>query len=438
MSKSLYITSLEGQSGKGVVALALMGQLSGRLPSASLFRPVVSEKGASDTLISLAMDLYGLQFSADEMYGVTMADAKPLLTAGKYDELYTRILERYKSLESKSEFVLCVGTDYTGVSVAMEFDFNVEVARNIGSPLVPVLNGHGKDQSTLVNAVRALTESLEEKKCDLLAIIVNRVEPAEKDALLDCVRQLPSARPVYVLPEEPLLEKPTVREIASALNAKQISGDADWLDGAVNSIKIGAMELPNFLDHLEEGSLVITPADRSDIILGALAADRSTTYPRVAGIVITGSADPAPQVRKLIEGLIASPVPVLGVETDTFTTAMRVSAVRPSLNSQSERKIAAILGIVESAIDVPGLLEQVAVTGSERITPLMFQYEIVRRAKQQRKHIVLPEGTEERILRAAEIALLRDLCDITLLGNQDEVRQKAAKLGLSIESARDY
>jgi len=436
VSKSLYITSLEGQSGKTVVALAFMEQLSGRLGSVSLFRPVVSESGRSDKLITLMMDLYGLQISPEEMYGVTMAEGRPLLAAGKYDELYSRILERYKSLESKSEFVVCVGTDYSGVSTALEFDFNVEVARNIGSPLVPIVKGCGKDRDTLVNAVRALTESLEEKKCDLLAVVVNRIEPGQKEALLTGMKQALPTKPVYALSEEPLLGKPTVREISSALNAKLISGDAEWLNGAVNNVKIGAMELPNFLDYLEEGSLVITPADRSDIILGALAADRATTYPRVAGLVLTGSPDPAPQVRRLFEGLLASPVPVLGVKTDTFTTAMRVSAVRPSLTAENKRKIAAILGLVESAVDVPGLLDRVAVSHSERVTPLMFQYEIIRRAKQQRKHIVLPEGTEERILRAAEIVLLRDVCDVTLLGNQDEVRQKASKLGLLIDSAR--
>ena len=381
-------------------------------------------------------DRYGLRFSPEEMYGVTMVEAKPLLAAGKYDELYGRILERYKSLESRSEFVLCVGTDYSGVSTALEFGFNVEVARNIGSPLVPIVKGCGKDQGTLVNAVRALAESLEEKKCDVLAFVVNRIDPGQKDTLLAGMKRAFPAKSVYVLPEEPLLEKPTVREISSALNAKLISGDAEWLNGAVNNVKIGAMELPNFLDYLEEGSLVITPADRSDIILGALAADRATTYPRVAGLVLTGSLNPAPQVRRLIEGLRASPVPVLSVKTDTFTTAMRVSAVRPSLTAENKRKIAAILGLVESAVDVPGLLDRVAVTHSERVTPLMFQYEIIRRAKQQRKHIVLPEGTEERILRAAEIVLLRDVCDVTLLGNQDEVRQRASKLGLSIDSAR--
>jgi phosphate acetyltransferase len=436
VSKSLYITSLEAQSGKAVVALALMDQLSGLFGSVSLFRPVVLESGRSDKLITLMMDLYGLRISREEMYGVTMAEGRPLLSAGKYDELYSRILERYKSLESKSEFVVCVGTDYSGVSTVLEFDFNVEVARNIGSPLVPIVNGRGKDQNTLVNSVRALTESLGEKKCDILAVIVNRIEQGQKEALLARMKQLLAAEPVYVLPEEPILEKPTVREIANALGAKLISGDSDWLDGAVSGVKVGAMELPNFLDHLEEDSLVITPADRSDIILGALAAERATTYPRVAGLVLTGSLNPAPQVLRLIEGLRGSPVPVLGVETDTFTAAMRVSAVQPSLNAKNKRRIATILGRVESAVDVRGLLDRIAVTHSERITPLMFQYEIMRKAKEQRKHIVLPEGTEERILRAAEIALLRDVCDITLLGNEEEVRQKASALGLSIDGAR--
>jgi len=435
MSKSLYITSLEGQSGKTVVALALMEQLSGRLGRVSLFRPVISENITSDQIIKLTTDLYGLRFSPDEMYGVTAADARPLLAAGKYDELFSRILERYKSLESKSEFVISVGTDYSSASMALEFGFNVEVARNIGSPLVPVVKGQGKDQHALINAVRALFESLEEKKCDLFAIIVNRVEPGQKDALIANVKQLLSDKPLYILSEDPLLGRPTVREISNALGAKLLNGDVEWLDGVVSNVKIGAMELPDFLNCLEEGSLVITPADRSDIILGTLAADRSTTYPRVAGLVLTGSLNLAPQVQRLFEGLRASPLPVLAVEMDTFTAALRVSAVRPSLTAENKRKITAILGLVESAIDFPGLLERVSVTQSERITPLMFQYELIRRAKQQRKHIVLPEGMEERILRAAEIVLLRDVCDITLLGNQEEVRQKASALGLSLDRA---
>ena len=437
MSKSLYITSLEPGSGKTIVALGFMEQLSGRLKSVGVFRPVIAEGNSPDRLITLMTGLYHIPFSAEDQYGVTMEVALSLLAANKYDELFSRILERYKALEGRCDFVLCVGTDYTGVSTALEFDFNVDVARNLGSTLVPIINGRGKDPDALGHATRTLLELLEIRKCDVLTVIINRVEPGRSKGILDGMKQeLRGDRPVYVLPEEALLEQPTVRDIARGLGAEVLSGDDSQMDGEVKNVKIAAMELPNFLDHIEEGCLVITPGDRSDIILGTLAADSSSRYPRVAGMVLTGNLKPAPQIQRLIKGLLSSPVPVLGVGTDTFTTAMNVSGVRPSLSVENKRKIAAALGIIESSVDVPGLLERVAVTRSGRVTPLMFQYELIRRAKQQHKHIVLPEGSEDRILRAAEIILLRDVCDITLLGNPGEVKQKASALGLSLDRAR--
>jgi phosphate acetyltransferase len=437
MAKSLYITSLEPGSGKTIVALGFMEQLSGSLGSVGVFRPVIAEDSGPDRIITLLTDLYHPPVPVEDQYGVTMKAALSLIGASKYDELYSRILERYKALESRCDVVLCVGTDYTGVSPALEFDFNVEVARNLGSTLVPIINGRGKDSETVARATRTLLEALETRKCDVLAIIINRIDPGQREGILAALKEgLSGIRPVSVLPEEPLLDRPTVRDIIRGLGAELVSGDDEFLEGEVRNVKIAAMELPNFLDHIEEGSLVITPGDRSDIILGTLAADHSSSYPRVACMVLTGNFKPAPQVQRLIEGLHLSPVPVLSVGTDTFTTAMNVSAVRPALMAENKRKVAAALGIIETSIDVPGLLERAAVTPSGRITPLMFQYEIVRRAKQRRKHIVLPEGSEDRILKAAEILLLRDVCDITLLGDPEKVRQKASSLGLSLEHAR--
>jgi phosphate acetyltransferase len=437
MSKSLYITSLEPGSGKSIVALGFMEQLSGRLKSVGVFRPVITGGPEADRFITLMTERYHLTCPAEDLYGVTMEAALSLLAASKHDELYTRILERYKSLESRCDFVLCEGTDYTGVSTALEFDFNVEVARNLGSILVPVINGRGKDPDALGHSTRTLLETLESRKCDVLTVIINRVESDRRERVLAALKQgLAGSRPVYVLPEESLLELPTVRDISRGLRAELISGDDELMDGEVRNVKIAAMELPNLLDHLEEGSLVITPGDRSDIILGTLAADRSGSYPRIGGMVLTGNIKPAPQVQRLIAGLRTSPMPVLGVATDTFTTAMNVSGIRPTLMVENKRKIAAALGIVDSAVDVQGLLERAAVTRSSRVTPLMFQYELIRRAKQQRRHIVLPEGLEERILKAAEIVLLRDVCDITLLGDPEEVRQKASSIGLALDRAK--
>ena len=437
MSHSLYITSLEPQSGKAIAAVGFMEQLAGHLKSVGVFRPIGREECGDDRVIALLKSLYHGEFSEGGGCGVPLDEARSLLEESRHDELYGRILERYKTLESRCDFVLCVGTDFTGVSMALEFDLNVEIARNLGSPLVPIITGRDKEPRTIANAVHALIDSLEEKKCDVLAVLVTRVNPAERNAVLSAVQQVPThEKPVYVIPEDPILARPTVREIADALHAEMLGGDAAWLDGEVTNIKVAAMELPHFLDHLEEGSLVITPGDRSDIILGTFTADRSTRYPRIAGLVLSGNLRPAPQVQRLIDGMTVSPIPVLSVPTDTFTTAMHVSAVRPTLLAENKRKVAAAIGAVESSVDVPALLERAAVERSGRVTPLMFQYELVRRAKQQRRHIVLPEGMEERILRAAEIVLLRDVCDITLLGDPAEVRQKAASLGLALDRAK--
>lgn len=436
VTKSLYITNLEARSGKTLVALAMMEHLSGRIGNAGLFRPVVSVDSGSDRLIAFMMSQYGLNFSAEEMCGVTMDQAVPLLAAGDYDELYTRILERYKSLEARCDFVLCVGTDYSGASTALEFDFNVECARNLGSLLIPVLNGRAKDADMLTRWVRAVMDSMEERKCDVAAVIVNRVAPERRDDLLTAIgKEVPGGRPVYVLPEEPLFDRPTVNEIASALGAQVVNGDAERFERTVADFKIGAMELPNFLDRLEPGSLVITPGDRSDIMVGSLVADRSETYPNISGVVLTGNLKLAPQVLKLMKGFHASPVPVMSVEMDTFTAAMRIHSLLPSFTAKSKRQITAALGLVDACVDFTDILEQPALSRPGRTTPLMFQYELVRKAKLKRKHIVLPEGTEDRILRAAELVLFRDMCDLTLLGDPEAVRKKASGLGLSIEHA---
>ena len=429
----IYIMSSERQSGKTIAALGIMEALAGRTQRVSVFRPLVREGDERDHLIRLISSRYSLQTTYEKMYGTTNARARELRTAGKHEDLYREILEKFRSLESSSDIVICIGTDYRSVSAALEFDFNIEVANNLGTPVIPVINGYKRTPSLIVDIAKGLLNALKEKGVELLSLVVNRVHPEEKEKVFTELTHSFSGRfPVHVLPENPLLDTVSVREITDALKAEMISGDTAWLDGEAKHIMVAAMELPHFLDHIEDGSLVITPGDRSDIILGSLTADLSLSYPRIAGLLLTGGIPIAPQVRKLLEGLDVAPVPVLSVRTDTFTTAMNVNAVEPSIVHGNTRKIAAVLGMVESSVDLPALLERIAVARSKKQTPLMFQYELIERSKRQRRNIVLPEGEEERILRAAEIVTLRGICDITLLGNPDDIRKKINALGLSL------
>ena len=437
MSQGIYITSAEPRSGKSVIVLGVMEMLSGRMGKVGFFRPVVQDEKKPDNMTNLIIRRYGLKTTYSMLYGCGYDVARDMLVRDRDEDLLKLIMEKYKALEKEYDLIVCGGSDFTGPTAALEFDINAKIANNLGCAVLPVIKGYGRDTMEVVKAAQGLLESLEERTCDLLALVANRVESSLVDAVTEELRRvMPADIPAYVLPEIPVLEKPTVGEIASVLGAERLSGQEESFNREVRNFKVAAMELPHYLEHIEEGSLIIAPGDRSDIILGSLMADASNTYPHISGIILTGGLKPAPQVERLIKGLGDSPVPVIAVSTDTYTTALNVSALEGVLSPDNPRKISAALGIVEAKVNSSEFIGRLSTARSTRVTPLMFEYEIIQRAKSERRHIVLPEGTEERILRAAEILRMRDVVDVTLLGNEEEIRPKAAALGISLSGMK--
>ena len=435
MIKGIYITSAEPYSGKTLVVLGLMEYLVGHTGRVGFFRPLIHEAGKTDSFLSLIQTRYQLVQPLEAMYGCTFETASDLLVEGRREDLYSQILEKYKSLEEQCDFVVCVGTDYSDASAAVELEFNMHMANHLGLPVFPVFKGGERSVHAILDATSVIVNLLRDHLCEILALAVAHVAPADRDTLLEALKQVFEGFPVYALAEEPALKKATVGEIAQVIQAERLGGRDVLLDSVVRHVKIAAMELPHFLDHIEEGSLVITPGDRSDIILGALTADLSRQYPHIVGLILTGRLRPAPQIQRILDGLGAATIPVFAVEADTFATAIAVNAVESAIGPQDRRKIEAALGLVELSVNHAELMARVALSRAEHVTPLMFQHELVHRAKRERKRIVLPEGMDERVLRAAEIALLRDVCDITLLGKPEQVRRKIGALGLALERA---
>ena len=432
MAKSLYIVAIGPQSGKSVVALGLMELLARRLRRVGYFRPIIPSHGVMDNNLQLIRTRYRLPFAYDELFALSHDEAQHLSAEGHTDQILKAILDKYKRLESKCDFILCEGTDFSGLSLPFEFEFNAEVVNNLGCPILLLLNCHDKSPENIFDALNVAQESFLKKGCTILASVVNRVEPE----LLETVRKKlqensQEAGPVYVLPEEPFLGQPTVGEIAKALDAKVIMGDPEEMNRGVADFKVAAMSLPHFLDHLVEGDLIIAPGDRSEIILGSLAANFSSTYPSIAGLLLSGGFVPDPQIALLLQGLRMT-IPIVSVQTDTFTTAMNASAVPPMLTPENDRKIATALGLFEAHVNLAELESRISLVKSTRVTPLMFEYNLVEMAQKHRQHIVLPEGTEERVLRASEILIRRGIAEITLLGDPAVIRGTASNLGLDL------
>jgi phosphate acetyltransferase len=432
MAQSMYIVAIGPQSGKSVVALGLMELLSRRLRRVGYFRPIIPSHAVTDNNLQLIKNRYRLNFDYDEMFALSHDEAQHLSAEGHADQILKTILDKYKQLESKCDFILCEGTDFSGLSLPFEFEFNAEVVNNLGCPILLLLNSHGKSPADILDALHVAQESFLKKGCTILASVVNRVEPE----LLETVREKLSecgleCGPVYALPEESFLGKPTVGEIAKALGAKIIMGDPEEMNRGVADFKVAAMSLPHFLDHLVEGDLIIAPGDRSEIILGSLAANFSSTYPSIAGLLLSGGFVPDPQIALLLQGLRMT-IPIVSVQTDTFTTAMNASGVPPRLTPENDRKIATALGLFETHVNLPELESRISFVKSIRVTPLMFEYNLVEMAQRHRQHIVLPEGAEERVLRASEILVRRGVAQITLLGDPAEIRGAASNLGLDL------
>ncbi len=431
--QNIYVASVELHSGKSAIVLTLMELLSGETSKLGFFRPLVHGSVTEDRLINLVMDRYQLDLRYDMLYGCSIEKARELLAANRYDELLKIILQKYKSLEQQCDRVLCVGSSFSEGQESMQADFNADVANNLGCLLIPILRGYGRNVNEVIDTLASYRQSLKDHDCDVLATFINGIDQQYLTELREYFLKRPQHGSVFLVPTVLALEKPTINDIAKKLKARLLSGDEASLKRDVLNYKVAAMQIPHFLDHLQEGDLIITPGDRSDIILASLMAHNSSNYPQIAGLLLSGKQDPESQISKLISGISQPPFAVLAVDSDTFTTAIDVTDVQAVLDPANERKIAAALGSVENSIDIPALKQKMAASYSTRVTPMMFEYELIQRAKNVQKHIVLPEGKDERILRAAEILLLRGVAKLTLLGDEDAIQQKILGLGLDLD-----
>lgn len=434
MINNLYISAIEPNSGKSLILLGIMELLSKRIRRLGFFRPMIHAGTQPDNDIELISSRYHLEFPYEAYYGVTHEETRTLVAEGQLEEILKRIIEKYKILESKCDFIICEGTDFTDIISAFEFNLNAEIANQLSAPILLVANGQGKTIKELISSVKSEREAFIEQGCSLVATMVNRIPLEQFQSVADQLEHIWSYDdPVFFLPEIEDLGKPTVGEIATAVQARLVHGDPEQLKQEVISFKVAAMHVPNFLYHIREGSLIITPGDRADIILACLASTFSENYPNIAGIILTGGLELAPSLHKLIKGFKKWTIPILAVENDTYNTATKINQVHSKITPDNERKIASALGGFENYIDTSKIEKQISLSRSSRITPIMFEYELIAQAKKQRQHIVLPEGTEERILKASEILLRRGVAEITLLGNPDEIREKATSFGLKLE-----
>jgi phosphate acetyltransferase len=427
VAEAVYLTAMGPASGKSIVALGLVELLSRRVSRVGFYRPIVQSLPDND--LELIRSRYDLP---DERIGYAFT-AEERRTEGNATRAgMERIVERFKEIESACDFVVVEGTDFKGASSPIELEVNARIAEHLGAPVVAVVDGHRCTVAEIVERVAVGRDSLGDDAIN--AMIVNRVEPEVVEQLRSELGRLDLEDPVWAIAEQPALRQPSLEQLRAALGAQLVAGDPDDLTRSVGHIKVAAMSVPNMLAHVEDGTVFIAPGDRPDVVIAAAMTRSSSAYPSVSGVLLSGGLQPDPRVVALIDGMaVGASIPLLSVATDTFDTAIAANAVEGAITAADQRKIDIALGHFEAHVDLEALEERIEIGRSEVVTPIMFQYELIERAKAARAHIVLPEGTDDRILRAADRIRRRQVCDLTLLGPTGAVRDRIAELGLHLD-----
>ncbi|MGY2130946.1 phosphate acetyltransferase [Hymenobacter sp. HD11105] len=437
MTKTVFIASAEPYSGKSLVSLGLVNMLLRKTPKVGYFKPIINFEPAEkkDSHIETIISYFGLPITYEASYAYTRQASMRLVEANTQGEIIDTIIHKFKALEEQYDFTVVEGSDFLGAGTAFEFDANISIAKNLGAPAILVISGEGKSTDQVVNAALTVLRNFEAREVPVLAVIVNKIPPSEADnarALLGA--QLPASIILAVIPENQSLRSPSMKEIQEQLGGKLLLGE-HLLSNQVDNFITGAMQVPNFLRRIKENVLIVTPGDRADIILGALQANASANFPKVAGIVLTGAIEPDEYVVRLLEGL-ETVIPILAVQTGTFLTTTQIGAIQSRISPDNPKKIELAIRTFDQYMDVATLEEKLVTFQAEGMTPHMFQYQLMQWAKSQRRHIVLPEGNDDRILRAAARLQQLDVVDLTILGDPTAIAAAVNRLGLNLDLGR--
>ncbi|MFV8171328.1 phosphate acetyltransferase [Mycolicibacterium peregrinum] len=427
VATAIYIASPEGDTGKSTIALGILHRLAATVPRVGVFRPITRLGEDRDYILELLLASATAGLSYDECVGVSYQQVHE-----DPDVAIAEIVDRFHRVAEKCDAVLIVGSDYTDVATPSELSMNARIAVNLGAPVVLAVKAADRTPTEVAHVVEVCLAELNHQHAHAAAVVANRCDPAQLDAVAQALK--PLGPPAYVLPEEPLLVAPSVAELQVAVDGTMIAGDPELLSREAMGVMVAGMTAEHCLERLTEGVAVVTPGDRSDVVLALVSAHAAEGFPSLSCIILNGGLDLHPAIASLVEGL-GLRLPIVATKYGTFETASRVAGARGRVTAASQRKIDTALALMDKHVDVNDLIAQLSIPIPAVTTPQMFTYQLLDQARSDRRRIVLPEGTDDRILKAAGRLLQHEVAELTILGEESQIRSRAAELGVNLDAA---
>ncbi len=362
------------------------------------------------------------------------------LADGEIDLLLEDVVSRYQQVAAGKDVVIVEGMVPTRESNYTQ-RINTQLAKSLDAEVI-LIAAQGND------SLKRLAERIEiqaqlyggAKDPKVLGVILNKVKTEEGlPAFIDSLKQhlplLGSAdfQLLGAIPFSEELNALRTRDIAELLGAQVLNaGEAD--QRRVNKIVLCARAVPNTVQLLQSGVLVVTPGDRDDIILAASLA--SLNGEKLAGLLLCSDFAPDPRILELCKAALDGGLPVMTVETNSYDTANNLFGLNKETPADDIERATRVTDFIAKHLHPEFLHTRCSVPRGElRMSPAAFRYQLVKRAQDANKRIVLPEGNEPRTIRAAAICQERGIARCVLLAKPEEVQQVAREQGISLPAS---
>ncbi|MFT7184862.1 MAG: phosphate acetyltransferase [Pseudohongiellaceae bacterium] len=457
MAKSLFIAPSTLNSGLTSVSLGLIRALDQIGVRVGFFKPitqVTTSKLGSDLSSHFAKTICNI----DTYPPIAIEEAEAFLNRGDKDLLMERLVGAYHSFDKNYDVIIVEGL-VPEKDTPFSNKLNVEIAKNLNAEVILVADPKGmsnKDLDKHLKTAAGVFSSPEDP--DILGCILNKVTALSTNSIntesllfqpdstahTNNASAIKNTPPNYKagcsiftnkfkllgqIPLDPNLIAPRTEDIVNECHF-EILNEGDLKKRRIFKISICARTIPNLISALTPGCLVVTPGDRTDVLLAACMAALNGTP--LAGIVLTGNYTPEPQILRLCQSALKSGLPLLLSKNDTFQTAIQLSNLSNKVPVNDINRMNSVMTTVADHLDIEWFKTYCAKERATRLSPPAFRYQLSENARLANKTIILPEGNEPRTINAAVICHERKLASCILIGKKLEIYDIASSLGLKL------
>ncbi len=431
------------------VSLGVLRAMERKGVRVSFFKPIAQPRHGGDqpdlttTIIRANSDMQIAE-------SFSMASAEELIRNDQTDVLLEDIVARFKAATADADVTLIEGLVATRKHPFAN-QINFEIAKTLDAEIVFVVSPGTDNPSQLKERIEVACSNFGGiKNKQISGVIVNklnapvdaegRTRPDLSEIFDDVEGTVPSnveimqvfnSSPIRVLgcaPWSSELIATRATDIAQHLNAEIINA-GDIETRRIKSITFCARSIPNMVEHFRPGSLLVTSADRPDVIVAACLAAMNGV--EIGALLLTGGYDLPKPVMDLCERAFATGLPVMTAQGNTWQTSLNLQSFTLEVPADDKERVEFVNEYMASHIDgnwIESLTE--GSNRERRLSPPAFRYQLTELARKAAKRIVLPEGDEPRTVKAAAICAERGIAECVLLGNPEEIRRVAEQQGV--------